>query len=96
METKARKGLASYQRLDSRSWLSRRAYNRAVKAGPVEMEEALKAGHKVELESETQSCATAMGSVDVRIIRSDADFMVSHSAWTPPELCDPDEPFPAR
>ncbi len=57
-----------------------RAYNKAVKSGPVEMEEALKAGQRVEFESETQSCAKAIGSVDMRNMKSDLGFMVAHLA----------------
>lgn len=81
--TKARKGLASYQHLWATSLGSTiRAYNKAARSGPVDIDDALKAGHCVEFARGTQFCARAMYSVDGRRMRSDDDFMIFHSAQT--------------
>ena len=97
VETKARKGLASDQQLRQskffvfffQGW----AHNKAVSADPVDIEDALKAGHCVEFESGMQSCAKAICRVDGRNMRSDADFMISQLVQTLPQSCDPNESF---
>ena len=52
-------------------------YNCEVSFDVVETEEALKAGHSVDVEREIQLCVEAMGSIEARNVKKVVDLMVA-------------------
>lgn len=66
------------------------AYNKEVSSGAVEIDDALKAGHRVEPERGTQLCAEAVAAAEVRNTRSVTSFIAGSCILLA------DCPFPPR